>query len=188
MTKDDINFPHDDSYLFLKGCVFNPAIYDAEELKTYNAFLDDTLAKAFTTEQFINLYLANTSYKHLQGYQELLQKERPERTWYFVRENFGEKCFKTDSDISGVKVGNDEFSININNGYGDGTTRVAVFDDEQDFCCDHIMHYQTSIKGHCFIYDYDCGGKPVKELNGKYFVYDYRGLVAFVKFKNRKDV
>jgi len=180
MTKDTINFPHDKSYV--KECVFNPVIYDAEELKAYNAFISDALAKASTTEQFINSYLANKSYKHLQGYKELLKKERSEKVWYFVRENFGEKCFKTDSDIGGVKVGNDEFSININNGYGDGTTRVAVFDDKQDFYCDGIMSFQTIINGHCFIYDDDCGGKPVKELNGRYCVYDYRGLVAFVRF------
>lgn len=35
--------------------------------------------------------------------------------------------FETSSDIGGVAVGNEQFCMNLNNGYGDGTTKVFVF-------------------------------------------------------------
>lgn len=47
--------------------------------------------------------------------------------WYRIRELFGDRCFKTASDVGSLLVGNEEFQVLIPNGYGDGTTRVAVF-------------------------------------------------------------
>ena len=47
--------------------------------------------------------------------------------WYRIRELFGDRCFKTASDVGSLLVGNEEFQVLIPNGYGDGITRVAVF-------------------------------------------------------------
>ena len=45
--------------------------------------------------------------------------------WYRIRELFGDRCFKTASDVGSLLVGNEEFQVLIPNGYGDGTTRVG---------------------------------------------------------------
>lgn len=47
--------------------------------------------------------------------------------WYRIRELFGDHCFKTASDVGSLLVGNEEFQALIPNGYGDGITRVAIF-------------------------------------------------------------
>ena len=175
MRKENLKFKTNDG--FIKDCIFNPSIFNEK----YDNFLKEVLQTAENTEEFINLFLANKDFKKTQGYQELLKYERPEQAWYFVRENFSEKCLKLNSDAGGVKVGNDDFSIIIPNGYGDGITRVAIFENN-DFYCDNLMTYFTLIKcERCHIYDYDCGGLPQVELNGYYSIYFYDGLVAFVK-------
>lgn len=187
MTKNELIFKNDSPHVndtFLKTCIFNPE-YAISSCKggeeEYFKFLDRTLAESSTTEEFVDAYLKCTEYRKLQGYQELLKRERPERVWYFIRDNFGNKCFKTESDIGGVRVGTTNFSVNINNGMGDGETRVAVFESDEDFYSEHLMTFQTSVRGRFYIFDYDCGGSPVKELDGRYGIYSYQGLVAFVR-------
>lgn len=108
-----------------------------------------------------------------------------ENKWYKIRENFGDRCFITMSDVGCVRVGNDDFSVLIPNGYGDGTTRVAVFENGNDFTAEDIMRFTgISVTGKCNIFYYDCGGDTVaREINGNYLVYAYEGLVAFVKYK-----
>ena len=54
----------------------------------------------------------------------LYGKDR-ENHWYRVRELFGNRCFKTASDVGSLLVGNEEFQALIPNGYGDGITRVG---------------------------------------------------------------
>lgn len=115
-----------------------------------------------------------------QAYAELSKED--DDHWCRVREMFGDRCFKTISDIGGVKVGNDTFFVVINNEIGDGTTRVAVFHKGSDFN-DNMMNFSgTTLKGKFNVYDYDCGNTPILELNGNYLVYCYQGLVAFVEF------
>ena len=111
------------------------------------------------------------------------ERKMREEKWYKIRENFGNRCFKTDSGVGSVKAGNDDFSILIPNGYGDGVTRVAVFENEDDFIAENLMSFTGIIlAGKCNIYKYDCDCCDVaKELNGKYLIYAYDGLVAFVK-------
>lgn len=101
-------------------------------------------------------------------------------TWYAIRALFGDRCFKTESDAGGVKVGNDSFSVRIPNGFGDGITRCAVFEAQNETVTE-LMEYFTTIDGTFNIYDYDCGTKAARTLTGRYAVYFYDGLVAFVK-------
>lgn len=123
---------------------------------------------------------ADDCLKTTQAYAEL--SKETEGHWYRVRKMFGDKCFKTISDVGSVKVGNESFSLCVNNGRGDGITRVAVFAKGDDFN-QHMMHYScVTVSGKCHIYDYDCGNTPAAELDGNYFVYYYEGLVAFVEF------
>lgn len=46
--------------------------------------------------------------------------------WYRIRELFGDRCFKTASDIGSLLVGNEEFQVLIPNGYGDGLIQMEV--------------------------------------------------------------
>lgn len=111
--------------------------------------------------------------------------------WYRIRELFGNRCFKTYSDVGSLLVGNEHFQVLIPNGIGDGTTRVAIFrkDDEVSgglielmFDCKH----GPTLSGKFNIYSYDCDNpaldEPCKTLDGKYFTYYYDGFVAFVEY------
>lgn len=118
--------------------------------------------------------------------------------WYRIRELFGDRCFKTASDVGSLLVGNEEFQVLIPNGYGDGTTRVAVFnkaDSDFDVASDYDVAYGIMpdmmdsgpyLHGKFNIYPYDCSDptvdEPCKTLEGRYFTYYYDGLIAFVEY------
>lgn len=118
--------------------------------------------------------------------------------WYRIRELFGDRCFKTASDVGSLLVGNEEFQVLIPNGYGDGTTRVAVFnktDSDFDVNSDYdvafrimpdMMDSGPCLYGEFNIYPYDCCNptvdEPCKTLEGRYWTYYYDGLIAFVEY------
>lgn len=87
------------------------------------------------------------------------------------------------SDRAGLKIGNDNFSICVSNGYGDGVTKFAVFKKGNPYICaiDHMMDWQITIDGKFNIYSYDIGNDVVLELEGSYIVYSYNGFVALVE-------
>jgi hypothetical protein len=160
---------------FLKDCLFNPVFPEMKET------IEHHLSVASDTRDFIELVLTDDSLKNTQAYAVLSRNEAPEKHWYKVREMFGEKEFKTYSDAGSVKIGNDGFSVLISNGYGDGVTRVAIFDDKKDFNAE-MMNFKTSIDG-CFnVYSYDCGDDVSVRLNGRYGIYAYEGFIAFEKW------
>lgn len=114
--------------------------------------------------------------------------------WYRIRELFGDRCFKTASDVGSLLVGNEEFQVLIPNGYGDGITRVAVFNKgTSDYgVAFRIMsdmmdsHRGPCLQGKFNIYPYDCCNptvdEPCKTLEGRYYAYYYDGLIAFVEY------
>lgn len=114
--------------------------------------------------------------------------------WYRVRDLFGDRCFKTASDVGSLLVGNEEFQALIPNGYGDGITRVAVFNKgDSDYSvasrimCDMMSsHRGPYLHGKFNIYPYDCCDptvdEPCKTLEGRYFTYYYDGLIAFIEY------
>ena len=87
------------------------------------------------------------------------------------------------SDRAGLKIGNDNFSICVSNGYGDGVTKFAVFKKGNPYICaiDHMMDWQVTIDGKFNIYSYDCGNEVALELEGSYIIYSYNGFVALVE-------
>lgn len=89
-----------------------------------------------------------------------------------------EKSFVVDSDVGGVKVGNDDFSFIIHNGYGDGSHIVLITKPAK---VHDLLDFKTSITGKFNIYDYDCGNSIEATLDGTYFVYAYNGIVVFEK-------
>lgn len=110
--------------------------------------------------------------------------------WYRIRDLFGERCFKTHSDVGSLLVGNESFQVLIPNGMGDGTTRVAVFkkDDETSHGLIELMFdnkHGPTLSGKFNIYSYDCDkpevDEPCETLEGRYLTYYYDGLIAFVE-------
>lgn len=154
-----------------------------EEFKAYKGSKDIILSyweKADTLDEFRSLVLTDERLMNNQGYAELSKES--DNHWYRVRKMFGDKCFKTSSDAGSVKIGTENFTLNISNGYGDGTTRVAVFPKGELFNNDMMNFNGTALHGEFNIYSYDCGTEIEKTLNGDYFVYVYEGLVAFVEW------
>lgn len=111
--------------------------------------------------------------------------------WYRIRDLFGDRCFKTYSDVGGLLVGNENFQVLIPNGKGDGTTRVAVFKKNDSVSVGLIelmmdRKHGPTLNGKFNIYSYDCDNpekdEPLKTLDGRYFTYYYDGLIAFVEY------
>ena len=92
----------------------------------------------------------------------------------------GCEILETDSDVGSTKIGNDDFSVQINNCMGDGITK-NIIDTNNTFDCKSFFDYFTVINGKFNIYDYDCGESVAKTLNGEYFVYSGFGYVLFSK-------
>lgn len=134
-----------------------------------------------TIEEFKQKVLSDNDLKMTQGYAEV-SKESKEH-WYRVREMLGKRVFKTESDAGSVKIGTENLNVLIPNGIGDGTTRCAVFgkEDTKNFNDNMMEFIGISLDGEIEIYDYDCGINIAKKINGKFFVYVYDGLVAFVE-------
>lgn len=177
--------------MFMQKCLWNK--YNPECYKKAEQYL----AESENSDEFIDKFLADKSLKMCQAYGEISRRCRPDTHWYRIREMFGERCFKTNSDVGSVKIGNEKSYTLIPNGIGDGTTRVAVFSKEEaekEFNS-HMFDkgFTCTVCGEdIYVHDYDCGasiatrnGVEVK-LNGCYFVYTYVGLVALVQF--RKDI
>lgn len=174
MLKKELKFniPQSEA-AFVKGCIFNNWV------KGYNEIMEH-LRDAVNTEDFINKILGDSDLATTQAYAEVSKKLRPDSHWYRVREMCGDDVIKTSSDAGSVKVGVNNMSILIPNGYGDGITRVAIFDNSK--FNDSMMSYFTTIKGKdMIIYGYDCGDVAATTISGRYAIYYYSGLVAFVK-------
>lgn len=96
-----------------------------------------------------------------------------------ILEMLGDNIAKLSSDRGGVKVGNENFSVLIPNGYGDGATYFAVRN--RDDFNESMMTYFTMIEGTFNVYSYDCGKEVYTELSGKYLAYYYEKIVVLLK-------
>jgi hypothetical protein len=96
-----------------------------------------------------------------------------------IMKMIGDKWISTASDAGSLKIGNDNFSILIPNGYGDGRTLYSVVN-SSDFNMD-MMKYFTLIEGKFSIYSFDCGNNRIETIEGKYQIFHSDGLVVFVK-------
>lgn len=108
--------------------------------------------------------------------------------WYEIRAAIGDNVIKTESDIGSVLVGNKDMTMTISNGYGDGTTRIGVFEETNEIT--NKMRFVCQVNGTFNVYDYDCY-QTAEQLNsprniattlsGHYYVYCYEGIVVFEK-------
>lgn len=144
--------------------------------ENYRSFVDELLKHDYfdfqdSTERDIYAYFSKRNFGN---------------HWYRIRSVFGDKQFKTYSDIGSLLINNNTL---IHNGHGDGTTRVAVFNKDDDdyrgtgFFYDMMHPCIVSFSGKIDIYDYDIKGEGevIKTINGDYDVFIYDGLIAFVE-------
>lgn len=171
---------------FVKRCMQNTIGGSA---KSNNQWYLECLNKAKNTEDFENLYFStkDIDIMNSQAYGELLKKQSLIYEGYSEIYNYvmnqAEIKNIAGSDRAGLKIGNDNFSICVSNGYGDGVTKFAVFKKGNPYICaiDHMMDWQITIDGKFNIYSYDIGNDVVLELEGSYIVYSYNGFVALVE-------
>lgn len=175
MIKEELKFNIAQSEAaFVRECIFNKWVSGYDKIIKH-------LHDAVDTEDFVDKILGDPELATTQAYAEVSKKLRPDSHWYRVREMFGDRAFKTSSDAGSVKIGIANMSILVPNGYGDGITRVAIFDNSEAFN-DSMMSYFTTVSGKdMIIYDYDCGDVAATTISGRYNIYYYNGLVAFVK-------
>ena len=175
MIKDELKFNIAQSEAaFVKGCIFNNWVKGYDEIMQH-------LRDAVDTEDFINKILGDPELATTQAYAEVSKKLRPDSHWYRVREMFGDNVIKTSSDAGSVKVGVDNMSILVPNGYGDGITRVSIIENAREFNEDMMTFFATISGKDIAIYGYDCGDVAATTISGRYAIYYYSGLVAFVK-------
>lgn len=171
MKKSELKFNGgDNDYLY--GCIFDERL----EEKTMSI-----LSSATDTMDFVSRFLDSEEPEIImsQAYAELSKKVCPNGHWTRIRQMLGDKVFKTMSDIGGVKIGNDKFTVIIPNGYGDGDTRIAIVNRGE--INDNMFNFFAFIEGNINIYSYDCGDDVVRTISGKYGVYYWEGFVIFEK-------
>lgn len=179
MKKTDLVFNNvekkDDT--FIRQCLF-----DKFHEETYKKVMNH-LRNAKDSKDFINKILEDSDLDNTQAYAEVSKRLKLSEHWHRVRNMFGVKCFKTISDAGSLKIGKEDLTILVPNGYGDGITRVAIFKPEDRFN-DRMMNYFITIEGKDInIYSYDCGDNIAMTISGRYNIYFYEGLIAFVKTK-----
>lgn len=95
------------------------------------------------------------------------------------------KEFITYSDIGSALVGNKEFAVTLENGYGDGETLVRVYKIGEEV--PYGAKFNTRIEGTFNIYNYDCSERNeediVATLSGAFGVFYGRGSVYFKKWE-----
>lgn len=175
MNKEELRFDIEKARAtFVKECIFNNWVSGYDKIIKH-------LHDAVDTEDFISKILGDPELTTTQAYAEVSKKLRPDSHWYRVREMFGDNVIKTSSDAGSVKIGVDNMSVLVPNGYGDGITRVGIIGNAREFN-DDMMTFFTTISGKdIIIYDYDCGDVAATTISGRYGIYYYSGLVAFVK-------
>ena len=159
---------------FTKKCLFDStSIYDHKDTKK---ILNEYVEKAKDLNDFCSSVLSDKRLWYNQGYWELAKERFSNIKIYddFTNEfldDIADDSFVTDSDIGSLKVGNNGFSVALNNGYGDGKNVVYIIEKEVNIEC---LKFMTVVEGNDIcIYDYDCGNDIAKNLSGRYAVYGY---------------
>ena len=134
--------------------------------------------KAKNLKEFLQLIKEDKKASLTQFAGELLKDDRS-----FLKQFINkEQSFVTSSDMGGVKIGTDGFSIVMPNGYGD-TPRNRVSINERGSFNSSAFTFWTSISGkEINIYDYDCGDNIVVTLSGRYGVYYNNRVIIFEKW------
>ena len=106
------------------------------------------------------------------------------------------KKFNCSCDIGSVLIGDERWTFAVPNIGGDGTTRVYIYESDEEFCKDpqaKTMKFISSVQGRFGVFRYDCDyhdllrhdmsiGDALCILSGRYGVYNGHFKVAFVKW------
>lgn len=161
---------------FTKRCL-------GDETSPYYGIIKGYWTQAKNIEEFVSLVLSDKRLEENRGYWELAK----EKAYYYdnmVNSYLGARAddhFTTYSDVASLKVGNEGFTINIPNQYGDGENNVYIFDNMVELSC---VDFLTTIEGTFNIYGYDCGKEVAITLHGKYAIYRASQVFVFVKWEN----
>lgn len=183
MKRKDLNFKHTlhPSEDFIRRCVMPPS-YDKDT--EYAKKVYKLIRKSENTDDFVNRFIDDKEFAHLnsQAYAEMLKEYFPKKVWYFVRGSLGDNVRKTLSDAGGLKIGNDNFSIIIPNGRGDGITRYSVLSQTENYAS-NIMRFFTSVSGKINIFSSDCGDEICETITGRFGIYFYEGIIVFERWE-----
>lgn len=161
---------------FLKGCL--PLDSWQESFPEY-AETKAILDKAQNSGEFISMILNSDTMRGTQIYAEL-SKDQPDH-WKRIMNDL-DTWHETYSDAGGLRIGNDDFSVIVPNGYGDGNMHYTIVGRG---CFNHdMLNFWCSISGkNINIYNYDCSdGSAVNSLSGRYGVFYGYGFVVFEKW------
>ena len=115
------------------------------------------------------------------------------------------KEYEAYSDAGGILVGTRECRVHIPNAYGDGITKVRVFDSEDEYepyrGTKSNLEFVTTVCGNRIeIPDYDCPSKepwfdgsvhdwtPIVTLDGCYAVYAHDGEIDFKRLGDAREL
>ena len=167
---------------FYKRCIWN------DSFPEFCKKASDYLKESNDSEEFIDKILEDESMLDLneQAYSELSKHCRPKKHKYKILRQMLDAgdMFTTSCDGGSVKISNENFSILIPNGDGDGKAKVGIFNKKGEKFYSGMMEFFTIVEGKFFIQDYDCSddiSSSIRELDGKYSIYVYNGFVAFVE-------
>lgn len=161
--------------------VLAPDMFDSKEIKK----LKKEAILKYTSHESLNsvfyYYIHNEKLKGSQASATLANFLHTETE--YLNANYEKiEWIRTESDAGGLKVGNEDFSIIVPNGYGDCTMKFAIIDEKSDV--DISMNYFTMIEGNFKVASEDTSDFFDIEIpKGRYHIYYYYKTVLFVKIK-----
>ena len=135
--------------------------------------------KAKDLEDFKKLikFDKDSRFKQLTG--ELLKDDREYLKSFVNPEN----CFETSSEVGGIKIGVENFTILAPNDYGDTNKNIVSINDK-DTLNTTSFKYWTTIEGkEINIYSYDCGNEVATTISGRYGIYYKDRIVIFERWE-----
>lgn len=133
-----------------------------DENSELEEILEEILKKNYNI-QFADVLGGHLGYSKRKLIRIILENEKPRATY---------------SDAGALKIGNEDMTIFIPNGCGDGKTEYYVTDKNID-----IGNYFTSVEGKIGIYGYDCGEDIVETIEGRFGINVVDGIVIFQRWK-----
>lgn len=173
MNKESLVLANGKQNSFLLQCFFNEWVDSYQECMAI-------LETSDTSEEVIRKVLESDTMKGSQIYAEL-SKTQPDH-WKRIRDDIGNWTITT-SDAGGLKIGNETFSVNVPNGYGDGEMMFTVV--EKGCFNNNMLDYWTTVSGEKIqIYDYDCGSESnvIDTVSGRFGIYSGYGFVVLEKW------
>lgn len=160
---------------FTNVCLFNEtSIYSYKGTKE---IIDEYVERAKNFDEFVDLVLYDERLEKNQGYWELARNIDNIDYNSFVKgylKKIADEHLITYSDIGSILLGNKDFKIAINNGYGDCDNDIYIINHNVNIEC---LKFNTTFEGTDInIYEYDCAkseDESLIKLSGRYAIYSF---------------